>query len=359
LVSGNTQYGISIGGDHNTVAGNYIGTNIDGDVALSNGFGGINVTGGYITIGGSAVGSTNVISGNDDNGIRIDEDGYKASIYNNFIGTDNKGESPLPNQGRGIYLRYSHGNLIGNDSRTRNIISCNTSSGIELTATGSYTTTNNSIKSNYIGVFRDKKTPCGNGGSGIYLNIHVEDTTIGNVKTGQGNIIAYNGGDGITIKNFAIDNIIRGNMIFENDGLGIDFIAFSGDDGVTPNDSDDSDEGPNHLQNYPVLDSTSLNLNTLTITGTLTSIPDTRFGVDFYVNQECDPSGHGEGQVYIGNIAASTNGSGFVEFSRSLTTSPNVYSYVTATATDPDGNTSEFSACLQFASQVYLPLIMR
>ena len=120
----------------------------------------------------------------------------------------------------GIDLNGSWSNVIGGSTNAaRNVIACNKSSGISLGYATSFGTTNNAIKGNYIGVLRDGKTPCGNQGSGVFLEDYsVDDTTIGGVDAGEGNIIANNLRDGIrVIGNGAINNKIRGNAIYDND----------------------------------------------------------------------------------------------------------------------------------------------
>jgi hypothetical protein len=131
-----------------------------------------------------------------------------------------------------------------------------------------------------------------------------------------------------------------------NAALGIDL----GLDGVTANDAGDSDSGPNNLQNYPVLSSSLLSSSTLTIRGTLNSRATTSFQLDFYVNNNCDSSGYGQGQTYLGSGNFTTDGSGNVNFNVSLSTSATAGQAITATATDPNGNTSEFSHCVAIVS---------
>ena len=74
--------------------------------------------------------------------------------------------------------------------------------------------------------------------------------------------------------------------------LGIDL----GGDGVTANDPSDGDTGTNNLQNYPVL--TSIGIDDQVISGTLHSTPSTTFKIEFFRNNEFDPSGYGEGETY-------------------------------------------------------------
>ncbi|MBA2557342.1 MAG: hypothetical protein H0V12_08390, partial [Chloroflexi bacterium] len=114
-----------------------------------------------------------------------------------------------------------------------------------------------------------------------------------------------------------------------------------GASGVTPNDPGDFDTGPNDLQNFPVLDEA----NGTTIAGTLNSEPATTYRLEFFSNEACDGSEHGEGQTYLTSTDVTTNADGNASFTA---TAPVVLDgFITATATDPDGNTSEFSRCLE------------
>jgi large repetitive protein len=157
--------------------------------------------------------------------------------------------------------------------------------------------------------------------------------------------------------NFPIQNEIRGNSISNNGGLGIDL----GGDGITANDPGDTDGQSNEQQNYPVL-STSQSNTTLTIS--LDSQPNTLFNVDLYRNDRCDPSRYGEGQQYLNTIQMTTDGFGQANIDINLDGMVSQGDRIASTATDPDGNTSEFSNCVfVFAAQsenyIYLPVIQQ
>ena len=105
-------------------------------------------------------------------------------------------------------------------------------------------------------------------------------------------MIAYNGAAGVVILgSSSTGNSIRGNSIFANAGLGIDL----GDDGVTPN-GPAPQTGPNDLENYPGIASFQTGATTR-VSGSLNSLPNTAFTLDFYANQALDPSGFGQGQL--------------------------------------------------------------
>jgi hypothetical protein len=131
--------------------------------------------------------------------------------------------------------------------------------------------------------------------------------------------------------------------------LGIDLSNISNrtdpTQGPTANDSCDPDAGPNNFQNYPVLSSVCHTGNTATVQGTLNSTPGTVFTIEFFANAACDSSGFGEGQTYLGSIQVITDANCTANFTFTGTT-PAGQPFVTATATDPAGNTSEFSSCL-------------
>jgi hypothetical protein len=137
----------------------------------------------------------------------------------------------------------------------------------------------------------------------------------------------------------ATGNSVLRNSIFGNDSPGELGIELN-NDGVTANDNKDPDRGPNKLQNFPVIDSAS----TTTIEGTLNSRPNKSFTVQFFSNPAPNfPTGFGEGETFLGEKTVTTNDRGKVSYSfapTALTTGE----FVTATATDASGNTSEFSA---------------
>jgi hypothetical protein len=127
------------------------------------------------------------------------------------------------------------------------------------------------------------------------------------------------------------------NAIHDNGGLGIDL----GVNGVTANYPLDADVAPglNDGQNYPVLSAVSSS----EVTGTLHSTAGTAFTVEFFASPSCDGTGNGEGGTYLGAVAVMTDASGDAgDFAFPL---PAAAAGHVITATAPDGDTSEFSAC--------------
>jgi CSLREA domain-containing protein len=178
----------------------------------------------------------------------------------------------------------------------------------------------------------------GNTISGNGVGIAVEDTSqaaiVGNTLTANGPAVVV-GGTGA-------GTVLSANSIFGNSGLGIDL----GNDGPTPNDPGDADTGPDNLQNFPVLTSATSTASATTIIGSLDSTPNTAFRLEFFSNRACNPSGFGEGETFLGSVSVGTDAGGNAPFSATVPAAVAGGEAITATATDPGGNTSEFSACI-------------
>jgi hypothetical protein len=81
------------------------------------------------------------------------------------------------------------------------------------------------------------------------------------------------------------------------------------------------------------------------IQGSLNSAPSTTFRVEFFDNVQCDPFGNGEGQTFIGSADIPTAGDCNATINVNLPVNVQAGHVLTATATDPNNNTSEFSSC--------------
>ena len=146
---------------------------------------------------------------------------------------------------------------------------------------------------------------------------------------------------------------LSANAIYSNGSLGIDLIPTSFASGVSPHDPLDADAGGNGVQNYPLLTSATLSGGALRVVGALHSSPLDAFTLEFFASPACDPSGHGQAQVFLGATSVTTDAAGDAAFDLSLpATAPSGWS-VTATATlEPLGATSEFSACVPLQGEV-------
>jgi len=231
--------------------------------------------------------------------------------------------------GSGIDLiTFAHDNVIDG-----NVISGHKAFGIFVFRDATRT----EIKNNRIGISPFDDSNFGNEIRAIELQ------SDGNVI--HNNRMGHNAKGGIRVKS-GQRNRFSQNEIFENGTLGINL----GTDAFTPNDNGDGDEGANRLQNFPTVSAASYN-GTLTVNGTLNSRPNARFTVELFYSPACGNAFGipvGEGKTYLGSVQVSTDGSGNGGFG--LPTGENLSAgFVTGTATDSDGNTSEFSYCKAIA----------
>jgi CSLREA domain-containing protein len=157
----------------------------------------------------------------------------------------------------------------------------------------------------------------------------------------EDNRIFDNGGAGVQVLSGA-GNRIRNNQIYDNGGLAIDL----GADGVTANDPGDADAGANLGQNYPVIRYAVSQVGALRLAGRLNSQASSTYELEFFSSASCDPSNYGEGGTSLGSFNLDTGLDGNAQFDSTLPVSVPSRQYVTATATGPDGSTSELSQCM-------------
>ncbi|MFL5803892.1 MAG: right-handed parallel beta-helix repeat-containing protein [Roseiflexaceae bacterium] len=255
---------------HNTVAGNWIGVDATGQVALPNVWAGISISDGahHNIVGGAGQG--NVIAGND-YGIYI-EASSANTIAGNIIGLPADGiarsNNPVGNQGGIIIADGAHDNLVGGTAPgARNIISGNDTSaaygqGVYLYGAN---TTNNTIQGNYIGVDVSGIRPAGNRAQGVLISNSARGNTIGGTAPGAGNVITYNGAGGIWLGSGS--NLVAGNLI----GVGADrSTALPNQQNGVGVQGDNNIIGPDNLIAYSLLSGIKLNgANTTIISNTL------------------------------------------------------------------------------------------
>jgi hypothetical protein len=336
VIGGEFEAGIADNGPGGTLMeGNYVGTDPTGTVSLGNA-NGIIVEGSNDTIGGTVAGASNLISGNSSNGIALG--GPSALVLGNLIGTDRTGTKALGNAGPGIEENAATSTIGGTSAGAGNLISGNQVGIVVQDASG------DSILGNLIGTNASGLVPLGNKGDGVQLEGGITSIVIGGSFPAAANVIAFNGGIGVDVaKNpqgpAPTGASILSNSIHDNAELGIDL----GGDGVTPNTPGGPHNGPNELQNFPVFTAANSSASSTTIIGTLNSTPNTTFTVQFFINPAADSSGHGQGQTYLGELTGvQTDASGNANFSfvEPINLSDK---FISATATDSGGNTSEFS----------------
>jgi titin len=341
VISGNGIHGVEIdsaGGTGNQVLGNNIGLDINGTAPIGNGGNGIYISDASgNTIGSTAAGGANLISANGSMGVEIL--GIASSnnvVEGNFIGTDVTGGVDFGNSQHGVFINGATNNTIGGASASaRNLISGN-GTGVFIQNGNS---TGNIVQGNFIGTTADGTGQLGNTFDGVRIGGNASNNTVGGAGS-VGNTIHHNGANGVLIDSGS-GNTVGGNSISSNTSLGINL----GLDAVTANDTGDGDTGANGLQNYPDLTSANSNLSGTTVGGTLNTSAGGSFNLRFFSDVSCDGSGNGEGRTFLGSASVNTDGSGNANINVTLPAIVQDGQFVSATATDAGGSTSEFSQC--------------
>ena len=308
LISGNVWGGVSIHDNNTTnniVRGNYIGTNAAGTAAIPNGNMGVNLGNGaqYNRIGGDTAPERNLISGNGNCGVHIAGEGVMYNIViGNYIGTDAAGTEAISNLVHGVaFGAGAQNNRVGGETPgARNIISGN-GDGVRMDSIG---TMHNTVSGNYIGTDATGTGALGNDGYGVTIYAGAGPNTIG-----PGNIIAHNGLAGVSVRESnTLGNTITGNSIYNNGNSGIENL-----------------EGGNAELPAPEV----ISVGTRFIQGT--APPNSTVEI---FSEEGD-----EGSVFEGSALASEEGDFAFRMPVGRFTGPNI----TITATDAEGNTSQFS----------------
>lgn len=366
----------------NTIRGNRIGLNVDDQITPNNQ--GIIIVGGSSgnTIGGTRAnqacdGPCNVIAGNLGHGVLIRDAGSTGNrILGNYIGVDGA-VAAKPNGVNGptvfmapggcetlaaicVSLR-AQGTIIGADRGESqacdggcNLISGNATSAIEIYG-GDTRDTN--VRGNFIG--GDTTSAPG------FTEIPNGDEMTVQIRIGGGasnNVIGLGVGDtpysgcievcnrifgtvrpGVRVSGAGTGNTVRGNSM--RGRLAIDLVA-PGDQAarwnITPNDETDADTGPNGLLNAPfgVTHFTDPKTGEVTISGVIATSEPGLVAIDVYGNPD-DGDGFGTGVEFLGTTAATASGTFRLPLNGPL---PNGVRFLSATATDLNGSTSEFSA---------------
>jgi hypothetical protein len=336
VINGFNQQGVRITGSAasgNVVTGCYIGTDQTGTRAVPNSLSGIELSGGAHgnILGGPKPTDRNVIAGNAGAGVLISGTGSDANVIaGNLIGLAAGGTNTLGNGVTGLQIAAgAKTNTIGGtDSGSRNFISGNVSHGIIITGAG---TNSNTVVGNTIGA-NLSYTPARNGGCGVTIQDGAQANNIGAIGQNSGNIIHHNAQEGIAITNGAtLKNALHQNSTFNNGERGIALY-----------------DNANNQQTYPFLSSAVLggaaNPSGISIAGSLNTIPNTAYRVEFFSSSLPDSSGYGEGELFVGATNVTTAATGSITFTANLTAAVPAGYIVTAKATDPVGNTSEYSA---------------
>lgn len=328
---GNDSYGVLIACD---ATGNVIGgaDSVLGNLISANGIDGIKIYAGFIC--GPEP---------EDNSPR------NNAVVGNYIGIGAGGNSVLGNAVHGVSIYGglgAHDNFVGflsqSESINGNTIGGNGGAGIYIDTSPheTATTRNTLIVGNFIGTDESGAMNLGNGLAGVEI-LRGSETRIGGERAIEANVIAYNSEGVYIIGSASVRNRIQQNSLFSNVGLGVELIADDFDPvGVTPNDPEDLDVGPNLLQNFPELSSASVAGTRLMVDYSIPTrelvLPLT---VEFFIADEQ----RDEGKRFIGTDEYDQLGNVTALLFASTSLSG---AWLIATASDGLGNTSEFSQAI-------------
>ncbi len=218
VISGNVGTGVSLynsGTSGNVVLGNLIGTDKNGTANLGNFYGVyIDFSATANTIGGTASGAGNVISGNYHGGVYLTYSGTSGNVVlGNLIGTDVHGTAALGNGGQGVWINdgATANSIGGTAAGAKNLISGNANNGVYIAGSG---TSGNVVLGNLIGTDKTGTIGLGNADNGVSIVLGAAGNTIGGTASGAGNVISGNSDGGIDLSDAGVSgNVVLGNLI--------------------------------------------------------------------------------------------------------------------------------------------------
>ena len=320
------------GGD--TIAGNFIGTDVTGKLRAGSNTGLEIDSIGSVTVGGTTPGAGNVISGNVV-GILSQQTTVTATndlVEGNFIGTDVMGTQAADNVNGVELANDSFDTIGGTTAAAGNLISGNTFHGISV-GLGSQVSTDTVVQGNDFGT--DVTGGMGLSGrfsaaSGSAVEIIGSSNTIGGAAAGAGNVIADNGFNAVEVAQ-GTSNLISRNAIYGNTPGGILV-----------------DSGANAGVTAPILTAAAPNGDgTVTVQGMLQNdTPGDTITIELFANAANPAAGQqAEGQTFLTSTTAAIDSSGNGSFTATVTP-PAGEPFFTATATDSQNSTSVFSNSL-------------
>ena len=259
------------------------------------------------------------IDGSNGYGVQISFGNFNK-ISKNYIGATPSGEGDRGNTLDGVFIQSGQENIIGGETSFEgNVIAGNSRHGVSLTQS-----TLNIIKNNIIGSSSNESKAIGNGGYGVYLS----STTRSNVIL---NNLVKNNGDATYRYGLLIDGgESKYNLISQNR------FADNYTDGIKLTSSANSSINPPTISTVEVF-SISSNEGSVYVLGTgeVQSIIEVfRSDLNYDING-------GEGEIFVGSTEVDSNGNWSASFISTLE------GFFTATQTDRDLNTSQFSINLE------------
>ena len=264
---------------------------------------------------------------------------------NNYFGLAANGVGAIPN-GNGLFLVAA--------SRRRSSAAQLSPSAMSspITSTAFQSTIPHRTKSSGAHQNRADGTASFGNSYGLAFN-KASNNTVGGTSPGAGNLIAWNNGPGVGVYLNCVNNAIARNSIYSNHPqLGIELY-----------DVADGGAQPTTTQAMPIVVQTTCRISLYSrrrfrMAGRplfrarwiARSVRNSE--IEFVSNNECDPTGFGQGESYLRFANVTTNASGHGSFTFNVPNANVVGGFFAATATDPNGNSSEFSACARELSVI-------
>ncbi len=362
VISGNTGHGIaSLLTNGLGIAGNMIGADVTGTTKIGNGMSGIFLGNDVVNATVGATGRSvegafsNVVVANGLHGIQINGSARQIKVQGNLIG-QGLDASAMGNTLSGIQVANGSTavQIGGDDFDAGNFISDNGQHGIHLLQANG-----NLVVGNSIGLSSELGTPLENKGAGIFLDQSSHNTIGFNPRNEAGltaaaeNWFSRNGKSAIVVVGSQSRGNIFGHNFFSDSHLPMIDL---GDNGITPNDANDADEGPNALQNFPIIQMAATSTSVTDVSGVLQGEPDSLYRLDFYVQST---QGSGNLTAFVLDwLEVTTDERGAANWSMQIPEPLAPGETLRATATNVSTGTSEFSPAVNATIMASLGLTL-
>ena len=216
------------------------------------------------------------------------------------------------------------------------------------------------VQGNFVGTDVTGTVNLGNTFNGIA--VETQQVTIGGTGAGEGNVIAFNKGAGVFLGYTSLGSIRRESDPWQLDLLRTTRTLGARDAGYRsrrilrrigrgrahgqrPRRRRHGAERLSELSDDLLGRFDAVRRRARRSQGRLNSLANTQFDLDFYSNAAClgRPQDFLEGRTYLGSSVVTTDGAGNATINAVLPVVLAPGEIVSATATDPEGNTSEFS----------------
>ena len=281
--------------------GNYIGTDVTGKLALGNNDGLDFTNASYATIGGTVKGAGNLHLGQYRQRDRLFCHRLDGRAHRGQPGRRGRlRHACAAEQDTGIRIAGPTNCTIGGTiAAAANVISANGGDGVNLDRRPEQRLARSGQL--YRHRFRGLTSSATRATAWIVWS---DDVTIGGTAAGDGNVIAYNGTRGFSL--FSTSTTIRSFPTRSTTTATWESTSATARRANHPNEQGFTLPAPNDYQNYPVLTSATSTANSTEVIGTLNAAASTTYLIQFFANLKADPSGYGQGQLYLGSATVKT-----------------------------------------------------